>query len=1033
MARYKYKAFISYKHSASRLFAEKLEEGIKKYAKPLWQRPIPIFRDEKYLRPGIDLPGMIAAALLESEYFIYLASPEAAQSTWVQQEVEQWMGDQQRIPKVIIVLTDGRLIYHPINKEIDWERTNVLAPQFKVGLHRVPYFIDCREFRSIEQQSLSHPDFKKAVNAIVAALRNVDPLELDSEEVRQYRRNLMLLRSLFTSIVILAVSAAGLATFAWWQKSESDNNARIAHARQLEAQAELIRSTEPDSLGQALWLAAESMRLFPTPQAEETLRRIMDLSPRKKFSVYHSDTVFDVGYVEFSPDGRLLLSITDRDGAGVLGKGDKAVYVWDVKDSKVLYIFNHDDDVNAATFTPDSRYLVSGGDDLTARVWNLKDGRELIRVDHGDQPMTDTEYSYGLTSIIVSPDGRLVASTGRKRGLKIWELFSGKELYALHEKPKITNIIFSPNSSYVAMTDEVNGLRILDLKKLGTYRPWSLGRKLVPLGYFEGGERLLLSDERGNIKSLKIRSGQLHDELSSTEGLGEAVLTSDGRYLAAGDPTSIYIGIANVNALPKHRAWVWDLRAGKQLFESFDSKNVEALAISPDNRLLAVSRIWALHLWDIGSAKEVMRIAQGQRIGGVAFSPDGRLLATGGKRGAVWQIDTGMELAHFSHHGTSTPKASDVVYDIAFASEGRYLVSAGGDGTVRVWDVILAKEVGRIIHDGSVTCVAVSRDGRFGASSTDEGDIRVWQIPDGTEINRFRHPGEVWSIDLNPTGNLLVSGGFDRTVRLWNIETGTEVKRIDLDVYIGLVSFSANGRFFGAAMGHPSGSVGATAPIFGANEATIWDTQTGKQVFSAAHEFDGEPYLSYNSGVNDFAFSPDSRTLLTGSDDGTARIWEISTRRERLRVRHGGSVQAVGFTPLNDIVFSLAKEGLKLWHLSTGREVLHLASVTHRPIRFSRDGSLLLDGDGQVWDVTTGVLLARFLYGTGAHDIAWTPNDQMIATAVGNQIRIWGWNPHALLDEVCQRLDFQPSREEWLQFFHGQQYSPICFKGEHVQ
>ncbi len=56
-------AFISYKHAVSRGFAENLELALKAYAKPLWHSPIAIFRDEKYLRPGLDLPQMIQDAL----------------------------------------------------------------------------------------------------------------------------------------------------------------------------------------------------------------------------------------------------------------------------------------------------------------------------------------------------------------------------------------------------------------------------------------------------------------------------------------------------------------------------------------------------------------------------------------------------------------------------------------------------------------------------------------------------------------------------------------------------------------------------------------------------------------------------------------------------------------------------------------------------------------------------------------------------------------------------------------------------------
>src|ERR1700678_614014 len=87
-----YKAFISYKHIASSAFAIELEQALMRYAKPLLSPPIRIFRDERYLVPAPDLPKLIINALNASEFLVLLASPEAALSAWVHDEVEHWCG-----------------------------------------------------------------------------------------------------------------------------------------------------------------------------------------------------------------------------------------------------------------------------------------------------------------------------------------------------------------------------------------------------------------------------------------------------------------------------------------------------------------------------------------------------------------------------------------------------------------------------------------------------------------------------------------------------------------------------------------------------------------------------------------------------------------------------------------------------------------------------------------------------------------------------------------------------------------------------
>jgi TIR domain len=87
----KYTAFIAYRHSpASRPQAERLESALKRFAKPLWRQPIAIFRNERILRPGDDLPGSLRTGLQESEFLIFLASKDAAASEWIKDELRIW-------------------------------------------------------------------------------------------------------------------------------------------------------------------------------------------------------------------------------------------------------------------------------------------------------------------------------------------------------------------------------------------------------------------------------------------------------------------------------------------------------------------------------------------------------------------------------------------------------------------------------------------------------------------------------------------------------------------------------------------------------------------------------------------------------------------------------------------------------------------------------------------------------------------------------------------------------------------------------
>ena len=115
-----FKAFISYKHSVSTNFALRLEQALKVYAKPLLARPIRIFRDEKHFAPGIDLPKLIVNALNVSEFLILLASPEAANSVWVCDELVHWCAGLKQTKNLIIVLVEGEIAVDNDTQHIYW-------------------------------------------------------------------------------------------------------------------------------------------------------------------------------------------------------------------------------------------------------------------------------------------------------------------------------------------------------------------------------------------------------------------------------------------------------------------------------------------------------------------------------------------------------------------------------------------------------------------------------------------------------------------------------------------------------------------------------------------------------------------------------------------------------------------------------------------------------------------------------------------------------------------------------------------------
>lgn len=186
----KYKAFISHDHSEYGCkYAVALEKALRDYAKPLFKSRIKIFRDEKEMYPGDDLGPTIKNALRDSEYFIYLASKEAAESKWIQEEMLTWCGVLKRIDKLIIIHLDGDIVTDAKTESIVWEKTNALPLFLQDYLHSTPVYVNLTWADKDESLEMGNIRFRLIINSITARFQEISPAEMDDRQILIDRRN----------------------------------------------------------------------------------------------------------------------------------------------------------------------------------------------------------------------------------------------------------------------------------------------------------------------------------------------------------------------------------------------------------------------------------------------------------------------------------------------------------------------------------------------------------------------------------------------------------------------------------------------------------------------------------------------------------------------------------------------------------------------------------------------------------------------------------------------------------------------------
>jgi WD40 repeat protein len=410
---------------------------------------------------------------------------------------------------------------------------------------------------------------------------------------------------------------------------------------------------------------------------------------------------------------------------------------------------------------------------------------------------------------------------------------------------------------------------------------------------------------------------------------------------------------------------IWDAASRRLLHElRGHGGSLKGLAFSPDGEFIfAVGEDRRVEAWARGGKKPPAGLLSlKEKPASVALSPDGRTVAAlmageGGVR--VWAVGGGPD-------GTRLPVRHGVRC-LAFAPDGKLLLTGNSDGRVRRWDIALNKEVGEAkgADVDVLSAVALSHNGRFLASGAESGLIRVHDLALKTSAELRDHVLPVRVLAFSPDDEILASGGDDRLVRLWYVGTGP--LRNVLRGHAGSVR--------GLAFSPDSARLASTAED---GEVRLWQVDA---------RLEGEALRSSPDCSGRVAISPDGRRLAVACRDRTVQVVDTSSREVCFTLpRHRRDVTDVAISPDGKLLVTACGDGnVRLWSLKTGNP---LATLSHGDwvhcVAFSANGKLLASGAAdkliKLWDPAQHTFCGQ-LAGGGAQvvRVAFSPNGTLVA------------------------------------------------------
>ncbi len=568
---------------------------------------------------------------------------------------------------------------------------------------------------------------------------------------------------------------------------------------------------------------------------------------------------------------------------------DGTVTVWDARSRRVVGSFRAGlEPAEAAKLAPDGRSILIVLKSGRVKRWNILTGKvaaDLASISV-DPPSVNGAFSR---------DGSRAAVSYRDRSVRVLDTKTGAEIdrFTTPVTPSRALIFMSDGKRFIAGNGrEITVRNIENHSDLMTLRGHTEVLYVLSLS---ADERLLASG--GIDNTARVWDMATGREIFRAEGYADAVtgvsIKDRGRTLiaASGDST----------------IRVWDVPGHRLKSTLKGSGTVLMLASGNENPVFATTdRFDGVDLWRADSKLEPSTaVRMPDWANAIALSPDGAVLAAAQERGATSLIDvsTRRQIAVL-------PSSGLLNLSIAFSPDGLLLAVGTGmrrdAGVVHLWDVRRRSLTATLRgHARSVSGIAFAPDGRSLLTASRDQTLRTWRVSDGACIDTKKLASELKCLSLSPDRKYFAAAGpkpdqSSSIIWMWMYPSFAPFRPIETEDIVNAVTFSPDSRIM--ATGSELGII------------SLWDVSTGKRLGTMN---------SHRGLLYTLVFSPDGRTLVSGNSNNIITLWNVATQQEVLSLSgHGRDASGLAFTKDGrTLISSSLDKTIRFWDTDRHRDI----------------------------------------------------------------------------------------------------------------